>query len=528
MKSNRSRRPVLTSATDAVGMIPTGATVALTGAGGGVMEPEALLAALEARFLDSGAPRGLTVVYALGMGDRIGGGTGHLAHAGMVSRVIGGLWTWSPELRDLAQSDELEAYALPGGVISQLFREIGARRPGLITTVGLGTFADPRQGGGRFNARAVDDLVEVVEFDGREYLRYKPFPVDVALVRGDTMDRNGNIGWAGEAAQLDALSVAQAARASGGLVIAQVKNVVDDVLDPHVVHLPAALVDVVAYVPAQWQTHAGEFDDRLCRGRDRDVAAGDGTGRDEIVPALPAGARGIIARRAAAQIGRGEVINVGFGIPSLVVDALAVAGRSADNTILIEQGIIGGLPLTGDLFGAARYPEAVHSSTTQFDLINGGLIDTTCLGMAQVDATGSVNVSRIAGGINGPGGFVEISQSADTVVFCGTFTTGGLAVDVGGGELRVLREGRVRKFVRSVEQVTFSGPRAHADGREILYVTERAVFRLTAAGLTLIEVAPGIDVDRDILSHMDFRPVIHSPRQMDPTLFESAAAFAAS
>ncbi|PKZ66165.1 acyl CoA:acetate/3-ketoacid CoA transferase [Gordonia terrae] len=520
MRSKGTRRPVVTSADAAVASIPTGATVAMTGAGGGILEPEALLTALETRFLGAGEPRDLTVVYALGMGDRMGGGTGRFAHPGMVSRVIGGLWTWSPELRELARREQLEAYALPGGVISQLFREIGARRPGLITTVGLGTFADPRCGGGRFTARGAAELVELVEFDGQEYLRYKPFRVDVALVRGDTMDRNGNIGWAGEAAQLDATSVAQAARASGGLVIAQVKNISDGVLDPHVVHLPAPLVDMVVEVPGQWQTHAGEYDDRLCRS--------GAPAPDAISASSPSGARAIIARRAAAEVGRGGVLNVGFGIPSLVIDALVAAGRSEDNTVLIEQGIIGGRPLSGDLFGAAIHPEVVHSSTTQFDLINGGLIDTTCLGMAQIDASGSVNVSRIAGEINGPGGFVEISQSADSVIFCGTFTADGLDVDVVAGRLCIRREGRLRKFVRTVEQVTFSGPHATARGQRVLVVTERAVFRLVDGGLELVEVAPGVDIERDILSHMDFVPLIDSPAQMDPDLLESVAARAVS
>ncbi|WP_238418655.1 CoA-transferase [Gordonia sp. 'Campus'] len=515
MTSEWFPRPVLVGAAEAVTGISSGSTIAVTGAGGGILEPDALLAALEARFAEIGEPRDLTVVYALGMGDRRGGGTGHLARPGMVSRVIGGLWTWSAELRELARTEALDAYALPGGVISQLFREIGARRPGLITTVGLDTFADPRHGGGRFNSRAAEALVELIELDGREYLRYKPFRVDVAFVRGDTMDRNGNIGWAAEAAQLDALAVAQAARACGGRVIAEVKRVIDGVLDPHLVHLPACLVDTAVLVPERWQTHAGEYDPSLC-------TAAIGAGEDHE-PSLPTGARGIIARRAAAEVRPGEVLNVGFGIPSLVVDALAAAGRSAENTVVIEQGIIGGRPLTGDLFGAARYPQVMHSSTTQFDLINGGLIDTTCLGMAQVDASGSVNVSRIDGMINGPGGFVEISQSADTVIFCGTFTTGGLAVDVVDGELRIRREGATAKFVRSVDQVTFSGSRALAHGRRVLYVTERAVFRLTTAGLELVEIAPGVDVERDILPHMGFRPIIVSPSQMGPAVFGTLA-----
>ncbi|MFW0797545.1 malonate decarboxylase subunit alpha [Gordonia sp. CPCC 205515] len=512
----RGLRPRQMTAAEAIDLIPTRATVAVTGAGGGVLEPEALLAALETRFVDTAQPRDLTVVYALGMGNRRGDGAGRFAHRGLVRRVIGGLWTWSPELRQMARDEDIEAYALPGGVISQLFREIGARRPGLITEVGLGTFADPRHGGGKFNVAATDDIVELVELDSREYLRYKPFGVDVALVRGDVMDRNGNIGWAGEAAQLDALSIAQAARASGGIVIAQVKTVTDDTLDPHIVHLPAVLVDAVVEVPTQWQTHESEFDERLCSPGDLD--------NDTACPV--ATVREVIARRAAALIGRGSIINVGFGIPTHVVDILAADGRLRDNTIVIEQGIIGGRPLTGDLFGAAVHPEVVHSSTTQFDLINGGLLDLTCLGMAQVDAHGSVNVSCIAGAVNGPGGFVEISQSARTVVFCGTFTAGGLELALDDGRLRIRREGRVPKFVRSREQVTFSGSRALATGQRVIYVTERAVFVLGASGLELTEVAPGIDIERDIFAHMGFQPIVDGPRQMDPMLFGAAVALA--
>lgn len=507
MRVLRSLLPLPLSARDAVGLIPPGATVALTGAGGGILEPEALLAALEERFLETGCPTDLTVVHALGMGDRARGGTGHLAHRGLTKRVVGGLWTWSPDLLRLADDEEIEAYALPGGVISQLFREIGSRRPGLFTRVGLGTFADPRHGGGKYNRSAVDDLVEHIELDGRDYLRYLPFSVDVALVRGDTVDRNGNIGWGREAAQLDALAAAQAARACGGLVIAQVKDAISGVLDPHLVHLPAALVDVVVVTPGQRQTHAAEFDARLCSPAPQ-------TGVPETgAPALPR-ARAIIAQRAAAEIRREQIINVGFGIPTHVVDVLAASGRLEDNSIVIEQGIVGGRPLSGDLFGAARHPEAMHASTTQFDLINGGLIDVTCLGMAQVDATGSVNVSRIGGVVNGPGGFVEISQSAREVVFCGTFTTGGLDVDDDDGTLRIRREGRIPKFVSSVDEVTFSGPRAAHDRQRVVYITERAVFTLTAAGLELTEIAPGIDLERDLLAHMGFVPIIRAPRPM--------------
>lgn len=502
------------SAREAVAAIPGGATIAITGSGGGILEPDALLQALEERYLDTEEPRDLTAVYALGIGDRRTRGTNHLAHAGMMRRVIGGLWTWSPRLSELVRNDEIEAYALPGGVISQLFREIGARRPGLITRVGLDTFADPRRGGGKFNPSATEDLVELVTFDDREYLRYKPFRVDVALVRGDSADRYGNISCAGEAAQLDALAVAQAARGCGGMVIAQVKGISDEPFDPRLIHVPGVLVDTIVHHPGQWQTYAAEHDPQLC---------GDSPADPSVVIELDP-VRSLIARRAATEVRPGDVLNVGFGVPALVVGALADTGRLDDITVAIEQGIIGGSPLSGDQFGASRGPQVMHSSTTQFDLIDGGLLDVCCLGMAQVDADGSVNVSRIAGNINGPGGFIDISQNSPRAIFCGTFTTGGLRATVDDGAVTIDREGSIPKFVAEVDEVTYSGRLALSDGRSALYITERAVFSLTDRGVELVEVAPGIDIDRDILPHMNFHPIINHPRPMDPSLFRPILA----
>ncbi|AKE88374.1 acetyl-CoA--acetoacetyl-CoA transferase subunit alpha [Rhodococcus aetherivorans] len=507
-------RYTLMTAAQAVREIAAGSTIALTGSGGGILEPDTILEALETCFQETGSPSDLTIVHALGIGDRVSRGTNHLAHKGMIKRVIGGHWTWSPTMIDLVRNDEIEAYAWPGGAISQLLREIGARRPGLITATGLDTFVDPRQGGGKFTASATEDLVELITLDGREYLRYKPFPVDVAIVRGDAIDPAGNITCAGEAAQLDALAVAQAAKASGGRVIAQVKTRLDHPIDPRLVHIPAVLVDVVVHAPAQWQTYASEFDPELsgdaanCR-----FSPGD---NDDI--------RMLIARRAATEVDDGDVLNVGFGVSALVVDALAEQDRLDDVTLAIEQGLIDGIPVSGDLFGAARGPRVVHSSTTQFDLFAGGLLDVSCLGMAQVDATGAVNVSKIGGGIVGPGGFIDISQNSPRVVFCGTFTARGLDVEIIGGELVIRREGSVPKFVERVDQITYSGHLAAAQGREAVYITERAVFVLTPDGLELTEIAPGIDIDRDILPHMGFRPIINNPRTMDPGLFAPVAA----
>ncbi|MCQ4080856.1 hypothetical protein NGB36_09635 [Streptomyces sp. RB6PN25] len=496
-------------------LVPDGATIAITGTGGGVLEPDAVFAALEERFLAEATPHDLTLVHALGVGDRDRRGTCAFAHAGMVRRVIGGHWTWSPQMARLAADEAIEAYVLPGGVISLLLREIGARRPGLITATGLGTFVDPRQTGGRANSRAKDTLVELVEFDGQEFLRYRPLRVDVGIVRGTAIDPNGNITLAGEAAQLDAFAVAQAAKASGGIVLAQVQRKLDTPLNPRDVHLPRFLLDAVTVVPGQQQTYLGAHDPALC---------GDAPA-PPFEPAPPASpVRRLIARRAAAQVRRGDVMNLGFGISSEVADVLAEQGRLGEVTICIEQGHTGGVPLSGDMFGVCAGPEITLPSTTQFDLFGGGLLDATYLGMAEVDATGSVNVSRIGGGIIGPGGFIDISQSARRVVFCGQFTAKGTRLQVADGALRIEREGSVGKFVQAVDEVTFSGPQALARGQDVLYVTERAVFRLTTAGVELTEIAPGVSVERDVLPHMGFTPIVRAPRLMDPPLFTAVTA----
>jgi propionate CoA-transferase len=495
-------------------LVPDGATVAITGTGGGVLEADHVFAALEERFLSEAAPRDLTLIHALGVGDRARRGTNAFAHHGMVRRVIGGHWTWSPEMARLAADDAIEAYVLPGGVISLLLREIGARRPGLVTTTGLGTFVDPRQAGGRANAAAKETLVDLVEFDGREYLRYRPLRIDVGIVRGTAVDPNGNVTLAGEAAQLDALAVAQAARASGGIVLAQVQRRLDAPLHPREVDLPRFLLDAVAVVPGQRQTYLGPHDPALC---------GDAPAppRPVAPPASPL--RRLIAGRAAREVRAGDVMNLGFGISSEVADVLAEEGRLGEVTICIEQGHTGGTPLSGDMFGACGGAEITMPSTTQFDFFTGGVLDATYLGMAEVDRTGSVNVSRIGGGVIGPGGFIDISQSARRVVFCGRFTAGGARLGIGDGRLQVEREGTVGKFVRAVAEITFSGPQALARGQRVLYVTERAVFELTPDGLELTEVAPGISVERDVLPHMGFTPIVRAPRVMDPSLFTAGA-----
>ncbi|MFW6597775.1 acyl CoA:acetate/3-ketoacid CoA transferase [Propionibacteriaceae bacterium Y2011] len=505
-----TRIPTVSSAADAVADIPDGATIAVSGSGGGICESDTVLAAIEARFLATGHPNNLTVVHAFGVGDRKSKGLNRLAHPGMVRRLIGSHWTWAPGLVDLAERNEIEAYSLPAGVTNQLMRETGAKRPGLTTRVGLGTYVDPRQRGARMNEAATEELVELVVIDGQEYLRYKPIPVDVAIIRGSELDARGGVSQRGEAAYLDGFSLALAAQGSGGMCIAQVKSLATERLRPQQVQIPAPLVDRVVVDPDQWQTYGGEYLDSLAGG------PYDHTQLPEL-PADPA--RRAIARRAAREVGPDVVLNLGFGISAHVTDQLIIEGRLDEVTSIIEQGHYGGVLATGDLFGMSHQSEALISSTDQFDVFSAGRIDVSALGMGEVDAAGNVNVSRLAGRVMGPGGFIDISANAAKAVYCGTFTARGLRVSTADGQLHIDTEGTVRKFVNQVEEITYSGPVAAAEGRQAVYVTERAVFVLTPQGLELTEIAPGVDLERDVLGQMDFRPIMNDVATMDAELF---------
>lgn len=500
------------------------------GGGGGLMEATTLFAAIEARFLSTGGPRDLTLIHALGIGDRDHRGLNCFAHAGMVKRVIGGHWVWSPRMQQLARDNSIEAYILPGGVITQLFREIGAGRPGLVTHVGLGTVCDPRLGGGRMNDAARDPLVEVIVLDGREYLRYLPFQVDVAIVRASSADEDGNLSFEHEAANLDAQSIALAARNCGGRVIAQVRErVARGTLRAREVRIPAAWVDAVVVDPNQAASYGIDRDPALSgelTGPDRARAQSEDLARERthMLSGSIFSEREAIARRAIREISETghprPVVNYGVGIPDAV--ARLVAARDEHETVYqtIEHGTYGGTLLDGDLFGYARNASAMLDAATQFDFYGGGGLDLAFLGFGEVDSSGSVNVSRLGGVTVGPGGFIDIAQNARRVVFCGTFAARGVRLAFGEGELRVLEQGIVRKFVARVDQVTFSGPQALERGQTVLYLTERASFRLTPAGVELFEVAPGVDLRRDVLDQMDFMPRIADPLPIiDPACF---------
>lgn len=502
--------PRFTTADEAAAQIKDGDVVAIAASGGGILEPDAVFAAIERRFLATGAPRDLTLVHGLGVGDGVSTGLNRFAHAGLVRRVIGGHWSWAPGMQDLAAEGRIEAYSLPAGVIAALLRESGSRRPGVFSKVGIGSFVDPRREGGKLNDACTDELVEVVQVDGEEYLHYKPLRVDVAIVRGSSADERCNVSAAEEASSLDSQAAAAAARGNGGVVIAQVKERrTTGAQDPRLVNLPSPLVDLVVVHEEQWQTYAGEHEPAFYSA---------GAALAPSAPAVPL-ARELVARRAAREVRDGDVVNVGYGMSAGVVDVLIDERRLDRVRLAIEQGAVGGFPETGDLFGLSRHPEALLSSATQFDLFATGMIDVALLGMAELDRHGNVNVSKLGRRVVGPGGFLDIVHAAKRVVFCGTFTARGLAVSASDGLLHIDREGSVRKVVDDVSQVTFDAAAARARGQHALYVTERAVFELTASGLTLIEVAPGIDPERDVFDLMDFPVAHHDVREMPADLF---------
>ncbi|MBV8400997.1 MAG: hypothetical protein JOZ17_20035, partial [Acetobacteraceae bacterium] len=437
----------------------------------------------------------------------------HLAHEGLVRRAVGGHWALLPKLSQLALEEKIEAYNLPLGCIAQLYREIAGGRPGLTTRVGLRTFVDPRHDGGKINQITSEDLVRLLEIEGKEWLFYKSFPIHVALIRATTADVAGNLTFEREALTLDTLPAAMAAKNSRGLVIAQVERVAaEGSLNPRLVHVPGVLVDcvVVARPEHHWQTYATVHNHALS-GQLR-------VPLDRIAP-LPLDERKVIARRVALELPPGGIVNLGIGMPEGVAAVAAEEKVLKFVTLTAEPGIVGGVPQSGLDFGAALNPEAIIEQNQQFDFYDGGGLDLACLGMAQTDAEGNVNVSRFGTRLAGAGGFINITQNARKLAFAGTFTAGGLQLSVNDGRLWIVREGRSRKFIERVEQITFSGSYAAEIGQPVFYVTERCVFRRTQEGLELTEVAPGIDIERDILAHMDFRPVVRDPRPMDLRLF---------
>lgn len=505
------RNKVIT-AQEAIHHIQDGFTIGVEGfVGAGT--PDDLCAALSERYLHNGNPKDITLIHSSGPGDAGSRGANRIAHAGMYKRVISGHYGLVPEIGKLALANDFEAYNLPQGILTNFYRAVAGRRPGVFTKVGLGTFADPRVLGGKMNPKAVEDIVEIMEITGEEWLFMKSFPIDCVLIRGTTADTRGNITMEREILTVDSLAMAMAAKNSGGTVIVQVERIATpESLKSRDVIIPGIMVDYV--VIARPEHHMQTFGTQY-----RPELSGELRVPFTHLEPLALDERKLLSRRANFELQPYDVINLGIGYPESVATVANEEKILEYLTMSVEPGIIGGMPLGGLDFGAAINGQAVISMPDQFDYYDGGGLDLTCLGFAQCDSSGNVNSSKFGPRIAGCGGFIDISQNTSRVLFLGTFTTGGLKVAIENGVVHILQEGKIKKFVEASEQITFCARLSDSEAQKVLYITERCVFQLIDHQLELIELAPGIDIEKDILGQMGFKPVIKNVAEMDSRLF---------
>lgn len=501
------------TAAEAAAQVPDGAVINTEGfVQAGLAET--LNRALEQRFLETGHPKDLTIFTVAGQGAGAGTGSDHFAHEGMVKRLIAGHYNLAPTLRAMAIEGKIEAYNLPQGTMAQMLRDAAGKRVGTITHVGLNTYVDPRIEGAKVNANTTEDIVKLIEIEGEEKLLFKSQPLDVTFIRGTYADESGNISLEKECCTLDATSLAQCAKNNGGKVFVQVEKVVaNGSLDPRTVKIPGIYVDavIIAEGDDNAQIYKQDYDGSMTG--DFRVPLGS-------LEAPKLDAKKIIARRAAMELQKGAVVNLGIGVPEFVSAVANEEGIGDWMTLTVEAGPVGGVPQGGSRFAGSVNVDCILDQPYQFDFYDGGGIDQAFLGLAQVDEKGNLNVSKFGGRIAGCGGFINISQNAKKVYYLGTFTTGGLKIATGDGKLEITQEGKSKKFVKEVEQITFSGTYAAKIGQPVVYITERAVFELRPDGVYLTEVAPGIDLQTQVLDLMDFTPKMDGePKLMDARLF---------
>ncbi len=501
-------------------LVKDGATAALGGFGA-YCGPDALLEALSRRFKETAHPAGITVVTGISTGDNSQAdmGMNRIAHEGLIDTIIAGHLANPPKISAMAAAGQLAAYTLPLGVVAQLFRAIAGKKPGVITRVGLGTFVDPRNEGCKANDRARAqgrEVVQLIELNGEEYLFYPSIPLDICFLRGTYADEDGNISVEHEGLTGTELEIAAAVHNCGGTVVVQVEDVVQrGSIHPRKVRIHNTLVDYVVKAPSpdlHMQNYANAAYQPSLTGETRCPV-------DAITP-MPMSIRKAIARRGAMELKPGCVINLGIGIPSGVGSVANEEGIASQTTLSLESGPIGGVPVEGVGFAGSMNPEVINSICDTFDLYDGGFLDMTFLGAAEIDRQGNVNVSKFGPRCPGPGGFINISQNTPKVFFMGGFTAGKSRIEIHDGRLDIVQDGPGVKFIDKVQQITFSADYARKTGQEVTYITERAVFKLVDGGIMLTELAPGVDLEKDVLSHMEFRPLLADEiKPMDPRIF---------